>query len=65
MKIRIDGEEEMLEMKRPRHDDGRYMHEHQGSVSHSLTELWSVRIKLSSTGICSFNLSSTTLNEIA
>ena len=70
MKIRIDGEEEMLEMKRPRYNDGRYMYEtddsgYQGSDSYSLTELWPVRIKINSTGICSVILSSTTLNETA
>ena len=65
MKIRIDDKEEMLEMKRPRHNDGRHTHEHQGSDSRSLTEIWPVRIKMNSAGIFSFILSSTTLNEIA
>ena len=65
MRIRTNGEEEMLEMKRTRHKDRRHTCETLGSDSCSLTELWSVRIKTSSTKMCSFILSSTTLKEIA
>ena len=64
MRIRINGEKEMLEMKRPRCKDGRHMYETLGSDSHSLAELWPVRIKINSTGIFSFILSSKNLNGI-
>ena len=74
MMIRVDDQEDMIEINRPRYDEvnGTYMYDddgddsgYQGNDTYSLTQLWPIRIKINTSGLCSFILSITTFNDTA